>query len=122
MEPTELTPSTMRSLSRSLTTRGDLLQRVRDARRRLVVGDDDRCDRPVGVQLAGDLVGISRLAGRELDLHDVAAELPGDLREAIPEVADRDGHDALAGRERVHDGASMAPVPEPVRIKRSFCV
>ena len=53
---------------------------------------------------ATDRVRVGRLAPLDLDLGDVRAVGPGDLREPVAERADRHGEDPIARRDDVDDG------------------
>ena len=92
--------------------RGQLGDRVHDAGRRLVVGQQDG---PVAGRRArsslADHRRIGGLAPLDLDLGDVGAVGPGDLGEPVAERADRHAEHAVARRQGVDDRRLEAAGP-----------
>ena len=92
-------------VGRGVADRGSQLgDRVRDAGRRLVVGQQHRLEIPGPPAAARGLAGRWPPRPTRPELVDVGAVDLGDLREPVAEGADRDREDGVTRGERVDDG------------------
>ena len=109
--PDTLSTRIRASGANSRTTAVSSGDRVHHPGRGLVVGEQDGLVVAGPLELRAQLGRVGGLAPFDVDLGDVRAVGPGDLREPVAEGADRDSEDPIARREDVDDRRLEATRP-----------